>query len=158
MATPTFSTGLSRRTMLAGGAAAAILPPTALPSATLPAAAVPQAANADGDHHIALLAGHYRQAIDALTDWIDMAERRDGPFAYNEPEYSARYHQLIALEERCAEARARPAGIRGLVFKLRPAFHCDSLYRAKLDCDERVLLPALHDLERLVEDTARAGP
>ncbi|WP_420347604.1 hypothetical protein [Pelagibius sp.] len=149
MATPTLSTGLSRRAMLAGGAAIAI--PTAAPLAAL-------AARVDGDTRVAMLAERYRQATDALVGWIAEAERRDGPFAYNEPEYSARYRELVALGNRCtlALAEARPSSIRGLVLKLRPAFYCDTLRKAQADCDTTILLPALHDLERLAEEAGTA--
>jgi len=149
MATLTLSTRLSRRAMLAGSAAIAI--PTV---ATLTALA----ARADGDARIAVLAERYRQATDALVGWIDEAERRDGPFAYNEPEYSARYEQLVALDNRCTQAlaKARPSSIRGLVLKLRAAFYCDSLRKAQPDCDTTILLPALHDLERLADETGAA--
>ena len=72
MAEPTLSTRLSRRSMLAGGAAAA------LPAITV----LPAAANIEDDARIAILAARYRRATAELVDWVEEAERRHGPFAY----------------------------------------------------------------------------
>ena len=145
MAIFTHNTRLSRRTMLASGAAAfAIAAPTI---ASLPAAA----ASTDGDLRIAVLAGRFQRATEAVIDLINEAERRHGPFAYQESEYSGRYHACLAFKEHCTEAlaQARPSSVHGLVIKLRSAFYCDSLYHADLDFNDTVLLPGLHDLERL---------
>ena len=151
MAEPTINTRLSRRSMLAGGTAAAPVPAlTALP-ATI----------GDSDARIAALAARYRQATTALVECVTEAERRHGPFAYEDrPEYRLRYEALIALDRRCTEAlaRSRPASLRSLVLKLRPAFYCDTLYDAAPDCDAEILLSALHDLERLAANIGLAGP
>ncbi|WP_420346186.1 hypothetical protein [Pelagibius sp.] len=146
MATYTLNTRLSRRTMLAGGAAAFGI---TAPIVTSPPAS---AASTEGDLRIALLAGRHRCATEAVIDLINEAERRHGPFAYQESEYSGRYHACLAFRKRCTEAlaQARPNSIQGIVLKLRSALYCDSLYESDLDChDETILLPALHDLERV---------
>ena len=157
MAEPTLSTRLSRRTMLAGAALAAAWPGVALPAAAARAAD----ARAGDDARIALLAARYRRAWAELVQWIDLAERRHGPLAYEaRPAYRGRYAALVARERRCtaALARARPASLRGLVLKLRPAFHCDDLRDAAPDCDVEVLLAALGDLERLAAGAGPLGP
>ncbi|NIA68494.1 hypothetical protein HBA54_07800 [Pelagibius litoralis] len=148
MAAFSFSTSFSRRTMLAA------LPATALSPATHPARTLADG----GDREVARLAADYRRAATALTGWIALAEGRDGPFAYEEPQYSARYEALCAHELRCAEAlaRARPAGMGGLLIKLRVAFHCDDLCAAMMDSDDTILRPALRDLERLAGEAAKA--
>ncbi len=144
MAELTLSTRLSRRSMLAG-------------AATLPAIpALPAGAYGDSDVRIAALAARFRRTTTALVDWVTEAERRHGPLAYeNRPEYLARYETLVALDRKTTEAlaRSRPASLRGLVLKLRPAFYCDTLYAAAPDCDADVLMSALHDLERLAVST-----
>ena len=145
MAEPSLITNLTtRRRLLAGGALA--LSGTVLPGA------VPAIAGTDSDAAVALLADRYRWVANALVDWIGEAERLHGPFAYEEhPAYTERYHELCALDDAsiAALARARPATVRGLVLKLRPAFYCDSLYDAQTDCDTAVWMSALRDLERL---------
>ena len=151
MAEPTLSTRLSRRSMLAGGAAAA------LPAVTL----LPAAAGSDNDARIAVLAARYRRATAELVHWVEAAERRHGPFAYERrAEYRGRYDALVVLDRLATEAlaRARPASLRGLVLKLRPAFYCESLYDAEPDCDADILIAALHDLERLAAEAGRAAP
>ncbi len=151
MAEPTLSMRLSRRSMLASGAAATIAVPT---FAALPAAA-------EDDARIAVLAARYRRATAELVHWVEAAERRHGPFAYERrAEYRGRYDALVVLDRLATEAlaRARPASLRGLVLKLRPAFYCESLYDAEPDCDADILLAALHDLERLAAEAGRAAP
>ena len=148
MAEPTLSTRLSRRSMLAGGAAAA------LPAITV----LPAAESSEDDARIAILAARYRRATAELVEWVEEAERWHGPFAYERrAEYRRRYDRLVSLDRLSTEAlaRARPASLRGLVLKLRPAFYCDSLYDAEPDCDADILIAALHDLERLAEDARR---
>lgn len=149
MADAILNTRLSRRSMLGAGAATAAF---GFPSfASLPTTA----ASTGGDLRVAVLAERHRRATDAVIEMINEAERRHGPFAYQEPAYNGRYHACLAFRKRCTEAlaQAHPTSIRGAVFKLRSAFYCDSLYEADLDCnDETVLLPALHDLERLAAD------
>ncbi len=148
MAEPTHSTRLSRRSMLAGAPLVAALPGVALPAAD------PGAAD---DARIAVLAARYRRAAAALVDWVEAVERRHGPLAYERrPEYRQRYAALADLDRRCTEAlaRARPASLRGLVLKLRPAFYCDSLCEAEPDCDADILMAALRDLERLAAAAA----
>ena len=151
MAESSLSTRVSRRSMLAGGVAALV--PAFDPTFAASLSSGPDLAAATaGEARIALLAARYRRAAAALVDWIDEAERRHGPLAYERrPEYRGRYAALAALDRRCSEAlaRARPASLRGLVLKLRPAFYCDSLYDAEPDCDASILIAALHDLERL---------
>ena len=149
MAETSLSTRVSRRSMLGGGLAAATFGPsfagTFSPGPDLADTAAREA-------RIALLAARYRRAAAALVDWVEAAEQRHGPLAYERrPEYRGRYAALAALDRRCTEAlaRARPASLRGLVLKLRPAFYCDSLYDAEPDCDANILIAALHDLERL---------
>ena len=71
MAGFTLSTRLSRRSMLTGGAAAVFPGVAALPTASLA-----------GEGEIAALAARYEQAMAELLDWIDAAERRHGPLAY----------------------------------------------------------------------------
>ena len=145
MADPTLSTRLSRRSMLAGGTAALTV------SAT-PALPMASSAYGDSDARIATLAARHRRTTTALVDWVIEAERRHGPFAHeNRPEYRARYEALATLDRMATEAlaKSRPASLRGLVLKLRPAFYCDTLYDAEPDCDADILLAALHDLERL---------
>ena len=151
MAEPSLSTRLSRRSMLAGAALPAV--------ATLPGAAI--GVCGDSDARIATLAARYRRTTTALVEWITEAEQRHGPFAYEtRPEYLARYEALAALDRMATEAlaRSRPASLRGLVLKLRPAFYCDTLYDAVPDCDADVLLSALHDLERLAAYAGHTGP
>ncbi len=155
MADPTLSTRLSRRSMLAGGTAALTVP--AIPA--LPAAAV--RACGDSDARIATLAARHRRATTALVAWVTEAEHRHGPFAYEtRPEYCARYEALATLDRLATEAlaRSRPASLRGLVLKLRPAFYCETLYDAEPDCDADILLSALHDLERLAAYAGSTGP
>ena len=150
MAEPTLSTRLSRRSMLTGASLAA----------ARPTAMLAPAAGVTDDARIAVLAARYRRAAAALVDWVEAAERRHGPFAYERrPEYRGGYEALLARDRRCtaALARARPASLRGLLLKLRPAFYCDSLYDAVPDCDADILLAALHDLERLAEGSATSG-
>ena len=145
MAEPSLNTRLSRRSMLAGGAAA-VIPSIASPPVV--------GAGAEDDARIAALALRYRKTTTALVDWVTEAERRHGPLAYeNRPEYRARYAELVARDRlsTAALAQARPTSLRGVVLKLRPAFYCDSLYGAEADCDADILLSALHDLERLTE-------
>ena len=151
MAEPTLSTRLSRRSMLAAAPLAAALPRVALPAAD------PGAAE---DARIAVLAKDYRRAAAALVDWVEAAERRHGPLAYErQPAYRRRYAALADLDRRCTEAlaRARPASLRGLVLKLRPAFYCDSLCEAEPDCDADILMAALRDLERLAAADGSGG-
>ncbi len=140
--------------MLAGGTAALTVPAIL----TLPAAV---RACGDSDARIATLAARHRRTTTALVDWVTEAERRHGPFAYeNRPEYRARYEALVAIDRLATEALARshPASLRGLVLKLRPAFYCETLYDAAPDCDADILLSALRDLERLAANTAAAEP
>ena len=143
MADSSLSTRVSRRSMLAGGVAAAL--PVGGASPVLAGAVV-------GDARIARLAARYRRAMADLLDWVEAAERRHGPLAYERlPAYRGRYEALVRLDRICTAelVRARPGSLRGLVLKLRPAFYCDSLYDAEPDCDAEVLVAALHDLERL---------
>ena len=107
---------------------------------------------AEDEARIARLAARYRRASAALVDWVEAAERRGGPLAYlRRPAWRGRYEALAARDRRCTEAlaRARPASLRGVVLKLRPAFYCDDLREAEADCDADILLAALGDLERL---------
>ena len=131
--------------MLAGGAVTAIIAAPGL--ASLPTTA----ASTDGDLRVAVLAERYQRASEAVIDLINEAERRHGPFAYQEPGHSGRYHACLAFRERCTEAlaRTRPTSIQGLLLKMRSAFYCDSLHEADLDCNEKILIPALRDLEHL---------
>ena len=143
MAGFTLSTRLSRRSMLTGGAAAVLPGVAALPRASLA-----------GEGEIAALAARYEQAMAELLDWIDAAERRHGPLAHERrAAYRGRTDALRTRERRATEAlaRARPASLRGLVRKLRPAFYCETLCEAAPDCDAEILLAALCDLERLAE-------
>ena len=154
MADPTLSTRLSRRSMLACGTAAATLP-------AIPALPVASSAYGDSDARIATLAARYRRTTTALVDWVTETERRHGPLAHeNRPEYRTRYETLATLDRMATEAlaKSRPASLRGLVLKLRPAFYCDTLYAAAPDCDADILLSALHDLERLAAHANPAGP
>ena len=154
MAEPSLSTRLSRRSMLAGGTAAVALP-------AIPALPVAIGARGDSDDRIATLAARYRRTTAALVDWVTEAEQRHGPFAYEtRPEYRARYEALATLDRLATEAlaRSRPASLRGLVLKLRPAFYCDTLYDAAPDCDADILLSSLHDLERLAVNAGLAIP
>ena len=142
MATHTLSTRVSRRAIIAGGAAAA-----------LPAvAALTAAADTEPLRRLAALARQYGRAIDDLTDWIDLVETRYGPGAYDQrPDCQPRYAELIAREDRAVAqlAAARPESVAGLAVKLRAAFWCDDLRHATEDCNPDILLPALADLERL---------
>ncbi len=163
MADTSLSTRVSRRSMLAGGVAAA-LPGGGgafVPSPAASFAAGPDLAGAAaGEARIALLGARYRRVTAALVDWVEAAERRHGPLAYERrPAYRRRYEALVRLDRACtaALARARPASLRGLVLKLRPAFYCDSLYDAEPDCDADILIAALHDLERLAGWEGGAG-
>lgn len=163
-----FATPTNRRRLLAGGAlvlsgaalSGTVLPGAALKGATLAIPSPARAGGTDSDAAVARLADRYRRAISALTEWIGEAERLHGPFAYEEhPAYTERYRALCALDDvaTAALARARPATVRGLVLKLRPAFYCDSLADARMDCDTTVLMPALRDLERLAGTDRRAA-
>ena len=145
---------LSRRSMLAGGALAALPGFAARPAVALDAAG-------DGEARIAALAARFRQAVADLFDWMDVTEERHGPLAYEvRPEYRGRYDVLRAREAQACDAlaRARPASVRGLVLKLRPAFECESLCDAGPDCDSAILLPALRDLERLADGVIANPP
>ena len=155
MAEAILSTRLSRRSMLAGGAVG-LLPGVAVGAGGAPWAASGAAGGgpAEGESaaRIAVLAARYRQASAALFDWMDATEARHGPLAYERrPEYRARTETLLALEAaNCAAlAQARPAGLPGLVLKLRAAFECDHLRDATVESDSAILLPGLRDLERL---------
>ena len=135
-----------------GGGLAAVLPGVAgWPGA----GAVAQGASAPAaaDARIAVLAARYRRASAALVDWVEAAELWGGPFAYETRDaWRGRYQALVARDRRCTRdlARARPASLRGVVLKLRPAFYCDDLRAAEADCDAEILMAALGDLERLV--------
>ena len=160
MADCPFITRVSRRSMLAGGAAV-LLPgigglagPGGEAAWGAPGDAACYASGAAEDEaRIARLAARYRRASAALVDWVEAAERRHGTLAYERrPELRGRYRALAARDRRCtrALARARPGSLRGVVLKLRPAFYCEDLREAEADCDAEVLLAALGDLERLV--------
>ena len=159
MAEAILSTRLSRRSMLAGGAVG-LLPGVAAGAGGAPWAASGAAGGAAGGGRaegesaarMAVLAARYRQASAALFDWMDATEARHGPLAYERrPEYRARTEALLALEAAtCAAlAQARPAGLTGLVLKLRAAFECDHLRDATVESDSAILLPGLRDLEWL---------
>ena len=140
-------TRVSRRSMLGGGLAAVLPGVAGWPEAT----AVDPGAAADA--RIAVLAARYRRASAALVDWVEAAELWGGPFAYETRDaWRGRYQALVARDRRCTRdlARARPASLRGVVLKLRPAFYCDDLRAAEADCDAEILMAALGDLERLV--------
>ena len=130
-------------------------------STVLGCAATPCVAGSlDDDLRIALLGARYRRVTAALVDWVEAAERRHGPLAYERrPAYRRRYEALVRLDRACtaALARARPASLRGLVLKLRPAFYCDSLCEAEPDCDADILMAALRDLERLAAADGSGG-
>ncbi len=153
MAAPTLNTSISRRTMLAGGAAVLAAPAMALPGIAA-FAALPGAAPPDPDARLTALARQYRQATADLTGWIAAVERRHGPGAYDaRPELRRPYAALLAREDRAlaALAAARPDSVRGLAIKLRAAFYCDDLRDAEPDHIPTLLSPALGDLERLAE-------
>ena len=144
--------------MLGGGLAAvlpgvAAWPATAAMAAEATAVGPEAAAGAAADARIAVLAARYRRASAALVDWVEAAELWGGPFAYETRDaWRGRYQALVARDRRCTRdlARARPASLRGVVLKLRPAFYCDDLRAAEADCDAEILMAALGDLERLV--------
>ena len=154
MAAPTLSTTVSRRTMLAGGASAALTATAAPALAAFPAAPAAIPCNAN-DARLAVLAGRYRRAEAALRAWIDRAERRCGPLGYIEPEYRGRYDALCAREDRLfAElVRARPDSIAGLAIKLRGGLDYDHAGVVPRECDGRLLAAMLDDLDRLAAET-----
>lgn len=126
----------------------------ALPAATAPGHAANDNAAArpgDADMRLALLAGQYRRAQEALCDWAGAAEKQGGVFAYDEPPYRARYHALIARTDwLVAEiARTRPDSILGLAIKLHIAVWRVDMDNTLFDCDERLMLPALDDADRM---------
>ena len=167
MADTSLSTRVSRRSMLAGGVAAAlpggggVFAPSSAGSFANSFSPGPDLAGvAAGEARIALLGARYRRVTAALVDWVEAAERRHGPLAYERrPAYRRRYEALVRLDRACtaALARARPASLRGLVLKLRPAFYCDSLCEAEPDCDADILMAALRDLERLAAADGSGG-
>lgn len=140
MATPTLSTTVSRRTILASTAAAL--------TATL--AAFPAASRTIGhanDARLALLAGRYRRAEAALYRWIDRAERGHGMVCYSTPRYRALCDRADGLFAELAHTR--PDSIAGLAVKLRAGIFYDSAGVVPRDCDGRLLAPILDDLDRL---------
>lgn len=145
MAAATLSTKFSRRSILAA---------VALPVVPAPGSAANDNAAAtpgDADMKLALLAGQYRRTLAALCDWAGEAEKRGGVFAYDEEPYRARYMALIARTDwLVAEiARTRPDSILGLAIKLHIAVWRVNMDNTLFDCDERLMLPALDDADRM---------
>lgn len=100
---------------------------------------------------LALLAEQYRRTLEALCGWVAEAEERGGLFAYEEEPYRARYEALIARADGLVAeiAHTRPDSIIGLAVKLRGAVHRVDLDNTLFDCDERLMLPALADADRM---------
>lgn len=139
MAECTLTMNISRRAMLAGGSAAVLFPTAALPASA-----------GAGDARIATLAADYIRVSTALTDLVTEAECRHGLFAYEEPPYKDRCDALAGYESRIIEllARARPNSLKGIALKVHAAFYGEAI-RDNLDCDTRIMAPALRDLLRL---------
>lgn len=147
MADHSLTTNISRRTMLAGGTAA-----IASPAAFLSPATVIAAPGGTGDARIAALAAEYQCINDVLSRLTDVAERRHGLFAYEGPPYCDRYYALVNRAD-CVTtllAQTRPDGLTGLALKVNAAFFEQEI-RETLDCDQRILAPALRDLLRMAE-------
>ena len=145
MATATLSTGVSRRSMIAGAVSAAV-----------PSLAVP--ATDPADARLAALARAYWRTVGEIHALIDEAERRHGVGGWMEGAYAQAYGRLAEREARTVAAIAAtpPGSIVGLATKMRVATLChDGHGGPSGDILETVFHPALADLDRLAAEAAR---
>ena len=105
------------------------------------------------DAKLASLVAAHQNANDLLLSFVKNAESMHGILSYEQDDELRQCYERILTAKDSIEseiAASQPRTLTALAIKMRVAFYCDQLSQAQKGClNEKILYPALRDLERL---------